>query len=291
MKRTILLLASLLLGTGTAAEPVRHRFVCVDNGANRLICVDQTAPALGWSVPLPAGARDLQRLDAERLLVSHGSGCGVYRLGDGGCLWKLEGFAGTQTARLSRDGSSLVLGSSEKEGYVFRYLPRSGEWFAGTPARLVRVPGHPPGLLRLVRLTDEDHLLFTAGGRVVEWDPQARAETWSAPIPGKGYAAERLAGGLTCVSTGGSVAVVELERDGTVRHTWAGEPVRQAWRLDWFSGFHLLPNGHLLVANWLGHGAWGKGPHLLELDRENRLLWSWEDHQAARQVTNALLLD
>lgn len=285
------LLGLALALTAVAGEPVKHRFICVDNGANRLLCVDQREPGKGWSVSLPAGARDLQQLDAERLLVSHGNGCGIYRLADGSCLWKLDGLSGIQTARLIPDKDQLVLGASGKEAYEFSFLSRSGDWFARESARVVRVPGQAPGLLRLLRLTGEGHLLFTAGGRVVEWDPEAQAEVWSAPIPGKGYLAERLPNGATAVSTGNAVSVVEVDRDGAIVRTWAGEPVRQAWGLDWFSGFQFLPNGRLVVANWLGHGAWGKGPHVIELDRENKLWWSWEDHQAAKQVTNVLVID
>ena len=290
MKNAFLVAVSVALSV-SAGEPVKHRFICVDNGANQLLCVDQQDPARGWSVPIPAGARDLQRIDPERLLVSHGNGCGIYRLSDGACVWKLEGFSGIQTAQFSKERDELVLGSSSKEAYEFRVLPRTGEWFASKPARVVSIPGQPAGLLRLVRLTPDGRLLFTAGHRVVEWDPAKQAETWSAEFPGKGYVAERLPDGTTCVSTGGAVSVVEIGKDGQIRKTWAGEAFKQSWRLDWFSGFQFLSNGHLIVANWLGHGAWGKGPHVIEMDRDNKLLWSWEDHQAAKQVTNVLVVE
>lgn len=287
-------LISALFGFATAlsaGNPVNHRFVCVDNGANRLILVDQRNPVRNWSVPIPAGSRDLQRLPGERLLVSHGNGCGVYRLADGATLWKLEGFAGIQTAQVDAERGQLLLGASGKEGYEFSFLPRAGDWFAAQPCRRVLVPGQPPGYLRLARLTEAGHLLFTAGWRVVEWDPATNTEAWSAKLTGKGYVAQRAPGGATFVSTGGAVSVLELSPDGTICRTWAGESVKQSWRLDWFSGFQLLPNHHLVVANWLGHGAWGKGPHLVELDLENHLVWTWEDHHAAKQVTNVLVLD
>ena len=61
--------------------------------------------------------------------------------------------------------------------------------------------------------------------------------------------------------------------------------------LDWFSGFQLLPDGHVLAANWLGHGKQGTGPHLVEFDRGNRVVWKWEDHQQAATITNVLVLD
>lgn len=282
----------LFVALGAAPGFAGHRFACVDNGANRLLLVDQTGRSRGWSVAIPGGSRDLQRLAGGRLLVSHGNGCGIYALKDGQCLWKLEGFSGVQTARHRADRDEIMLGAAAKAAVEFHFLPRDGEWFRKS-GRVVRVPGVEPGLLRLARFTDDGHVLFTTGGpvRVVEWDLAANKEIWSAPLPGKGYVAVRRADGAIVASTGGAVSVVEIARDGRITRTWLGEACRAPYRLDWLSGFELLPNGHVVVANWLGHGAQGKGPHVLEVDANNQVVWTWEDHTAAKQVTNLLLLD
>ncbi|MBI5684725.1 MAG: hypothetical protein HZC54_06565 [Verrucomicrobia bacterium] len=269
-----------------------HRFACVDNGANRLLLVDQAEPSRGWSVAIPTGSRDLQRLEKNRLLVSHGNGCGIYDMKDGRCLWRLEGFSGVQTARHIADRDEIMLGAIAKGAVEFHFLKRDGEWFHKSD-RVVRATGVEPALLRLARFTSDGHVLFTTGNpiRVVEWDLAANKEVWSAPFPGKGYVALRRADGTTAVSTGGAVSVVEIARDGKITKTWLGDAYRKQHRLDWFSGFEFLPNGHIVVANWLGHGAQGKGPHVIEVDADNKVVWSWEDHTAAKQVTNLLMLD
>lgn len=277
-----------------AATPpaIVHRFVCVDNGANRLLLVDQVSPSSRWSVAIPAGARDLQRLDGGRVLVSHGNGCGVYDLKDGRTLWRLDGFSGVQTARFLSERDELMLGAIAKDAVEFHFLKRDGDWFRKT-GRVVRATGVEPGLLRLARFTTDGHVLFTTGSpyRVVEWDLASNKEVWSAPLPGKGYLAMRRDDGTTVTSTGGAVSVVEIARDGKITKTWLGDAYRKEYRLDWFSGFEFLPNGHLVAANWLGHGAHGKGPHLVEVDADNKLVWSWEDHVAAKQITHVLMLD
>ncbi|MBI5818200.1 MAG: hypothetical protein HZA88_04370 [Verrucomicrobia bacterium] len=286
--RSILLLAALV----TVPAFAGHRFACVDNGANRLLLVDQAEPARGWSVTIPAGSRDLQRLAGGRLLVSHGNGCGIYDLKDGRCLWQLEGFSGVQTARHIAACDEIMLGVIAKGAVEFHFLKRDGEWFQKS-GRVVRLTDVEPGPLRLARFTDNGHVLFTTGNpiRVVEWDLTANKEVWSAPFPGKGYVALRRADGTTAVSTGGAVSVVEIARDGKITKTWLGDAYRKQYRLDWFSGFEFLPNGNVVVANWLGHGAQGKGPHVIEVDASNRVVWSWEDHAAAKQVTNLLMID
>jgi hypothetical protein len=61
-------------------------------------------------------------------------------------------------------------------------------------------------------------------------------------------------------------------------------------RLLWFSGFQILRDGGVVAANWCGHGHLGKGPHAVRFDRENRLIWSWEDHLLVRTATNLLII-
>ncbi|MBM4155980.1 MAG: hypothetical protein FJ221_13290 [Lentisphaerae bacterium] len=267
------------------------RFACVDNGANRLLLVDPRAPSNGWSVAIPAGSRDLQRLEGGRLLVSHGNGCGIHDLRDGRCRWRIDGFSGVQSARHVPARDEIMLGAAAADAVEFHFLVRDGEGYR-RGGRVVRATGVDPAFLRLVRFTPEGHVLFTGGApyRVIEWDLEANREVWSAPLPGKGYVALRRADGTTVASTGGAVSVVELARDGSVVKTWLGEACRKPMRLDWISGFDPLPGGRMVVANWLGHGAHGTGPHVIEVDAAGRTVWSWEDHAAARQVTNLLIL-
>ena len=269
-----------------------HRFVCVDNGANRLLHVNELQPATNWHVDVPAGTRDVQRLGGERLLLSHGNGCGIYRLSDGKLLWSLGGFKGVQTAHHRADKQEIVLGANVADGYEFYVLEKAGEWFKNS-GRMLRCAAVKTGLLRLVRFTPDGHLLFTAGEpyRVIEWDAEKNQVVWSADLPGKGYVAIRRADGTTVATTGGSVSAVVIGKEGKIAKTYLGEESRKAQRLSWFSGFEILKNGNLVIANWLGHGATGKGPHLVEVNAQNQVVWSWEDHTAAKQVTGLVILD
>ena len=58
-----------------------------------------------------------------------------------------------------------------------------------------------------------------------------------------------------------------------------------------FSGYSVVPgNGNILVANWLGDGNVGTGPHAVEFDADNNLVWSWKNFSAAQTVTNLLVV-
>lgn len=275
-----------LLGTIDAARgQIRHRFVAVDNARNHLLCIDEQEPAKNWVVAIPPGSRDLQRLDQGRLLVSHGNGAAEYDLATGRKLaWAVERYSHVNTAQRLAGGDTL-LGANHDAGIVLYRVDRDGKEIGQTLLPKMKD-------LRLLRPLENGNILLTVSSpcRVIEVTP--RGETvWQAALPGKGYKAVRLADGNTLVSTGGEATVIELNRAGEVVHTVGGKKAHPTLGLDWSSGFDLLPGGDILMANWLGHGKQGTGPHLVEFDRNNRVVWRWEDHRQAAAITNVLVLD
>ena len=279
------LLASLTVivsFTGTQAEEVKHRFICVDNARNRLIHIDQHK-GTEWNISIPGGSRDLQVLDKDRVMVSHGNGAAEYDLNTGKSLkWKVTNHRGVNTARRLENGNT-ILGTNAKEGIVFTEIDNDGKEVSKTVLKGQKN-------LRLVRIRKDGNFLLTISNpfRVAEAN-KAGEIIRSAKIPGKGYKAAIAANGTCLATTGEDVQVVEINKEGQITRTVGGRKNHEG--LQWFSGFHHLDNGNIVVANWLGHGKAGKGPHLVEFDKDNKLVWKWEDHQKAKQITNVLILD
>ena len=153
------------------------------------------------------------------------------------------------------------------------------------------------GAMRVIRITADGNYLLNLGKpwRAAELTP-AGETVWEANLAafgGKGYKVLKTAAGHYLASTGNGVKIIELDRDGALVRFWgeAKKGDHPDWRLDFFSGFDALPNGHVVAANWLGHGKHGTGPHLVEFDVRNRLVWQWEDHAVAKQITNVMILD
>lgn len=267
---------------GTTGAAASRRFLAVDNGKNQLLLVDEGGG--GWSVPIPGGARDLQLVDDAQVLVSHGSGALEIALVDGSEGWSVDGFSGVQTARRLPGGNTL-LGMQGNGEVTFTEVDPGGAL-----VKMMTVPGILE--LRLVRVLDDGHLLFTAilPNRVVEVDASG-VVVWEAMLPDKGYTAERLPGGDTLATAGEPCLLVRLSPEGEIVEQLGGEAMFPRVGLDWFSGFSQLADGNVVVANWLGHDAWGTGPHLVELTPDNQLVWQWEDFEAAMQITNVLVLD
>jgi hypothetical protein len=44
------------------------------------------------------------------------------------------------------------------------------------------------------------------------------------------------------------------------------------------------------MCNWLGHGNFGKAPHIIEVTRDKKIVWTFSDHQAMRTVSSVQLL-
>jgi len=285
MKRHALLLALLTAATA-CAEDVKHKFLAVDNGnPNQLIYIDQFAPEKSWTVRVPGSkSRDLQILPNGRVLASHSQGAAEYDLATGKTLWSALKYGGVQTARRLPNGNTL-LGSNSKGGVLIREIDRTGE---SKGERLLE------GLqdLRLMRLLPNGNVLLTASRpyRAVEVDAKG-AIVWSAKLPSKGYKAARLPDGRTVAGAGGAVTVLTFDKAGKVVATVGGKDKHPTLGLDFCSGFDRLANGNIVMANWLGHGKEGKGVHLAEFDADNRVVWTWADHKAAKSVTNVLVLE
>jgi hypothetical protein len=62
-------------------------------------------------------------------------------------------------------------------------------------------------------------------------------------------------------------------------------------KLAFMTGLQRLPNGNTVMSNWLGHGQIGQGPHVLEVTRAKRVIWTYADHVAFRTISSLVLLD
>jgi hypothetical protein len=87
--------------------------------------------------------------------------------------------------------------------------------------------------------------------------------------------------------------VVELDAQGKVVRKWGGRPGPKDIGFNFFAGFQVLKNGHLVVSNWTGHGAndSAKGHQVLEFDADGKLLWSWHDPALAGTIHGVIVLD
>ena len=284
---------------------IKHVLYLVDNGLNRLVFLNQKDPSRNWTVSIPAGSRDLQLVANNKILVSHGNGAAEYDRTTGTRGWSVSTYAGVSTAQRLANGNTLLgwsMAAAEGTPAKVMFSEVNG---AGT--EVSRLTLNNITTLRLARRLANGNTLFTGDTnndlvfKVFEVNP-AGVIVWQQLLYGaRGYVANRLSNGDTRATIGPIGRLYEPGKDdnkllqlsptGAIVKFWGGMVEHPDARLRKFSGYSMVPNGNVIIANWLGDGNIGTGPHAVEFDADNNLVWSWEDHVAARTVTNLLVVE
>lgn len=293
----VCLLSGLSLDAG---DEVKHRFLAVDSGKSRLIYVDQFQPENDWTVTVPAGPRDLRLLDADKVLVSHKQGAAEYDLRTGKQTWIISSYSGIESAIRLTNGHTLLGGNTSGGAAIYEVDSRGNEIRKRLLENVHDIHILQPlknGNLLLTRnerrpkavaatgLYSDEHRSFVvelaADGRVV----------WEAELPGPADDVDRLENGSTLCPTGDLCTIVELNKEGRIASTLAGIEAHPEVGIKWLASVEVLKNGNILATNWLGHGVGPVGPHLIEFDRSNKIVWSWADHERAQMIHNSLTLE
>jgi len=270
----------------SAAQP-GHRFACADYSAGKVFVVD-AAGKVEFEFKTKS-CNDLWVLPNWNLLFNTGHG----------------------VKEVKRDGSVVFNYESKSEVYACQRLP-NGNTFIGesSAGRLLEVspdgkivketrlipPGETRGhgYMRNARRLANGHFLVTHydDEAVREYDADGQCVR---TIPAKGgpHSAVRLANGHTLISCGdrpGGKRVFEVEAAGKV--VWeVGEKDLAGIDLKFVAGIQRLPNGNTVLCNWQGHGAFGSGPHLIEVTPEKNVVWTFADHKIMRTIASVQLLD
>jgi hypothetical protein len=99
-----------------------------------------------------------------------------------------------------------------------------------------------------------------------------------------------LKNGNWLVTCGDAHEVVEVDPAGQTvwrlgENDLPGNPLRL------LAGAQRLPNGNILLCNYLGHGHIGENPQVYEVTPDKRLVWSFADHANFKTINQIQLLD
>jgi hypothetical protein len=143
------------------------------------------------------------------------------------------------------------------------------------------------------RLADGHYLVAHYKEQTVrEYEPQGKL-VWEAAAPGGPHSVARLPNGHTLIATGDmrkDPRLIEVDREAKVVWELSNGDLEGA-PLKFLSGFQRLPNGHTVISNWLGHGQFGKAPHLFEVTPDKRVVWTYANHIDMRTISSIVVLD
>lgn len=286
----LLLCASLALFTVVTrgADPVRHRFLAVDESRGQLHYVDQFEPAKDWTLKFPGRYRDIQLIGNNQALLSTGNGFRVYDLATREVVTEVadNAYRGSTSARRTADGRTII--GCNQDGIAIFELDASN-----TLQRKACFPDLKT--LRLLRLTSTGTVLFGSNDReIVEVDLDG---TIVKRVPVTGckhiYQVLRRPDGHYLIASGYGSFVGELDETGRLLQKYGGNPAPQGMFYQFYAGMQALGNGNIVVCNWTGHKPEdsSKGDQLLEFNAKGELVWTWHDAERAGTLHGIIVLD
>lgn len=283
-------MAGVRFSSGFMSDSILHEFIAIDEGLGTLLHVDQRKPEHNWVVPIGREqARDLQLVGGHRLLVGHHLGYTEFDVRTGQTLKEVISMPGVTSVRRLINGHTRLAGVNllGETGVVLAELDsedqvRSKRVLEGDYVRLIRETSAGTFLMMCntkIRVTD------LSGATLREISVNGFAHAWKAV---------RRPNGNILSSAGYGAFLIELDpHDQVIRKFGTKEQVSPEVRPFFYAMFQLLPNEHVVVANWQGHGAGNgaSGRQLLEFDPTGAIVWSWSEADLISSLQGVVMLD
>ncbi|MTV36050.1 hypothetical protein [Duganella radicis] len=269
---------------------MKLRFLGIDEGTQQLHLIDTGSQDFAWTLDLKDYplARDMQRLDDERVLVGYDHGFFELDWRSGRVLTDCRQWKEVTAAHRRADGCTLVTGMNldGRNGVNVLTLDPQG--------KLLHTAFREGDYVRLMRVTSQGTYLLCTNDHIKETTPElVELRRFSAPGFEHAWKAERLADGSTIVSAGYGAFMAVFDGEGAlVRRFGAAGEVPATVAPFFYATYGFLPDGQLLVANWQGHGPDNghKGAQLLQFDTTGRLVDSWSAPQRISSLQGLLLI-
>jgi hypothetical protein len=277
--------------TAAPPKPIQegpgHHFVCTDYSGGKVFIVNADGK-VEWEYPT-GSCNDVWALPNGNILFNTGHG--------------VQEVTRQKEVVFNYESSSEVYACQRlANGDTFVGECNSGRLLELTPdCKVVKeirlLPAGKDGGHAYIRnarqLANGNYLVAHYGEQVVrEYDPQG-VKLREIAAPGGPHSVIRLPNGNTLIACGdmaGAQHVIEVGKEGeTVWEIKADE--LPGIHLKFMTGLQRLPNGNTVMSNWLGHGQFGKAPHLIEVTRNKHVVWTFFDHQTMKTISSIQFLD
>ena len=298
---------ALTLSTLAAAEETRS-FVVADSSMSRIAVIGEDG-ATQWEAKI-GPLHDLHALPSGHILYQSDLRTLVEAdRATGETVWTFdaakavpEGYDGAYEVHAfqrldSRRTAMAVSGPS-----LFATVDERGDVLSRRPMRVSRSNAHRDS--RLVRWLDNGHVLacHEADGVVREYDGDGEV-VWEYEVPlvdypsgepreragghgpeafgNQAFSAVRLPSGNTLIGTGNGHAVIEVTPEKDV--VWSvGQRELPGVVLAWVTTVEVLPSRNIMIGNC---HAGPDQPQLVEVSRDKRVVWTFEDHDRFGDAT------
>ena len=286
---TVVAILHFAVGFAFAADSPtnRHPFACTDYSAGKVFLVSADGK-VEWEYAA-ASCNDLWVLPNGNLLFNTGHGVReVTRAKE--VVFDYQSKSEIYACQRLTNGNTFI--GECNSGRLLEVEP------SGRIAKEVRLlpegkDGGHAYMRNARRLPNGGYLVAHYGEGVVrEYDTDGKVVR-AIPAAGGPHSVVRLPNGNTLITCGdqkGGSRVFEVDADGKTVWQVQGEEL-PGISLKFIAGVQRLPNGNTVICNWLGHGQFGKAPHLIEITPDKRVVWTFADHQTMRTISSVQLLD
>jgi hypothetical protein len=269
---------------------IQHEFIAIDEGRATLLHIHEREPSKDWLVPIgQPQARDMQLIGENKILIGHHHGYTEFDLVTGKVAKEFKLLEGVTAVRRQATGHTIIAGVDIPGAKGVAVLELDAQ------DREIQRALFPGDYVRLIRQTNQGTYLMSCNDRIREGSPDGKYLR-EFPVEGFYHAwkALRLPNGNLVVTAGYGAFVVELDPAGKILRKFGGkESMSGKVRPFFYAMFQLLPNGHIVLANWQGHGSgFGEsGIQLLEFDCAEEIVWSWSKADLISSLQGVLVLD
>ena len=266
---------------------IQHSFVCTDY-TRGVVCIISEEGKLVWQYPAEQ-CNDVWVLPNGNLLFNTGKG----------------------VKEVTRDKKVVFAYESQSEIFACQRLA-NGNTFIGecnsglllevaSTGQIVKkiklLPDSVDGghaYMRNARKLDNGNYLVAHYGldKVCEYDSTGHLFR-EILVTGGPHSVIRLPQGNTliaCSDHNGQPRIVEVDQSGAVVWQLTKNEL-PGIELTFMTGMEILPNGNLVLTNWLGHGQFGKAPHAFEITHDKRVVWVYNDQSILKTMSSIQLLD
>ncbi len=273
-----------------AGEPVRHRILMVEYnpaGKHRLLEVSPDGQ-LDWQHDTPGLCVQFERLPNGHILYGYGGkSTGAQEIDrDGKVIWSYRSHCPEALCfdRLE-NGNTLIVETTPLQVVT---VNSAGQVVETLPLTTTDTNFHSQ-VRRIQRLENGNTLAALSGEGVArEFRPDGSV-AWDWGHARWLFQALRLPDGNTLISCGTDNRLVDVDAAGKIVWELKPDDIPEVGMI-WPTSVEVLPNGNLLVANFL-HGRKEPGAHCFEVTRQKDVVWQFADRSLVNAIVQVSIID
>jgi len=266
---------------------IKHSFLCADY-TQGIVCIISDEGKLLWQYPAER-CNDVWALPNRNILFNTGNGVKEV-MRDKEVVFSYESKSEIYACQRLSNGNTFI--AECNSGRLLEVSP-DGSIMKEIKLLLDSVDGGHSYMRNARKLKNGNYLVAHYGlDKVCEYDSSGK-KVMEIPVTGGPHSVIRLPQGntlISCSDHNGEPRIVEMDKRGLIVWQLLKNEL-PGIELKFMAGMQCLPNGNLLLTNWLGHNQFGKAPHAFEITRDKKVVWVYNDTTFLKTMSSIQVLD